>query len=69
MFPSMVTTATVSDTIQLKQYFLGVPKGPEQTCFHAPRELEAAGQEEILGELHRVRLLPLVLHVGRRPTV
>ena len=34
-----------------------------------PRELEAAGQEEILGELHRVRLLPLVLHVGRRPTV
>ena len=69
MFPSMVTTATVSDTIQLKQYFLGVPKGPDHICFHPPCELESAGQEEVLGELHRVRLLPLVLHVGRRPTV
>ena len=36
---------------------------------YQPRELESAGQEEVLGELHRVRLLPLVLHVRRRPTV
>ena len=32
-------------------------------------QLEAAGQREVLGQLHRVLLLPLVDQVVRRPTV